>query len=1013
MHNKNDYEDLLQNIHELAGPKSIDNLKPKIEIIWGILFFLFSLLPISINLIVREIGNLSFTKSIQPNWNYPFIVGVILLILFFLFFVVAICLYNKWPKKYGHTFSQFFPQIPKSSISINPSTIEFEKSFSDILKKTIGKNDNNKLIVVIDNIDRIEPQNARNILNTLQAFIDKDNDYEYEDKKLFNRVWVIIPYDLKSISRIWEPIDIDEREKFVKAFLHKRFQTIFSVPPLITSNWKNFFLDRLHEEFPKHNNDDQFHAIYESYRNCERNNNQNPNPRDIIRFINQLGTYHIIWEDRISLEDITFYVCNILYTDGDPAKTLNDILDYDQTPEEIKENLLALYYDLEPKMAFEVHFASLLPMHLEKQNYKSIEDYHGLNNDGFWTVVNELDFNNIAENNKISQLSFISRILREFHDNKVVITRIKTKLIKSIKKVRDWSSLEPEQMKSLNPLFEDMTKNQIQEVFNSFANVPWINDKLTNETPATEIRDGLLSGWYLGINEFVKFVKEKKLTDTVILDLPFNDKGLFEFITVASTYEEIYNNWSCFKTNAKPDSVTKAIIERITSDSLIKSNITVYSVCEIICRELNWNEIVDAISPKLILIDGQRHQIDILLPLLIKMKNQVTKALSLLEQFSETHSPFYLLQLTNNNSNDSAWLIFAIINFSNGQYAPAGSVLPDTQKGVELINDIFKNPINHLEVIKNYANIVLKYSNAKDFFTVIETLGSKLFLYEVLRILLSQEKFNESLTPELFFTNWKAFKEVSVEKYTEFLIQIDLINLIVNSHFSEENNDLYLDIVSHTTIKNKKIIRRWLSDHFNQFSENDWTNVLNSNTKTFSLITNINTLVEPIKFGFPFSNSIELIIKSVIEVNNNPETFLKNWPILKHSYRDHKLFTASMQRVIKYLIDSQICCSEIAINNFGEDFNDLEVLTCHREIVPNLFSRIVREDDTVGLKWMVNIFAKYPHLLNSISGRNENHELKVRIFEKSEKTESSEVRDYLKQIIKVANWRRPVAMDLV
>ena len=115
----------------------------------------------------------------------------------------------------------------------DPTSVEFESVFRELLKEALS-DENRKLLLVIDNLDRVQPSDALSVWSTLQTFLGH-SDYRQSD--WLNRLWVLIPYDGNAILRLWDGEAGDATDAtnsmLAASFLDKTFQVRFSVPPLL------------------------------------------------------------------------------------------------------------------------------------------------------------------------------------------------------------------------------------------------------------------------------------------------------------------------------------------------------------------------------------------------------------------------------------------------------------------------------------------------------------------------------------------------------------------------------------------------------------------------------------------------------------------------------------------------------------------------------------------------------------------------------------------------------------
>ncbi len=161
----------------------------------------------------------------------------------------------------------------------NISTPEqFDWEFNNIIKNITQKNDstkkinldssheNKKIIIIIDNIDRCDPQTAKEMLSTVKNFFN-------HKKCIF-----IIPVDDKAIKK-----HISEDEKYGDEFLRKFFNTTIRIKDFCYDDFYPFTLKLIENYNLNYSEKKEKIADLVSKEFCK-------NPRRIIQFLNNLST---------------------------------------------------------------------------------------------------------------------------------------------------------------------------------------------------------------------------------------------------------------------------------------------------------------------------------------------------------------------------------------------------------------------------------------------------------------------------------------------------------------------------------------------------------------------------------------------------------------------------------------------------------------------------------------------------------------------------------------------------
>lgn len=192
-----------------------------------------------------------------------------------------------------------------------PTSVEFERIFSEVLDGALKPP--RRLLLVLDNLDRVEQADAKTLLATMQTFTGSLNRRQPWE----SRVWTLIPYDPNGLDRLWEP-DSAPREEAdgavsatATAFIEKLFQVRFKAPPLLLSDWRSYLLRLLSIALPTSSGAEKqaVVTIRALYPGPEPHGpvTAPPTPRQLKQFVNQIGA---LWRQRedIPLVNLAYFV---------------------------------------------------------------------------------------------------------------------------------------------------------------------------------------------------------------------------------------------------------------------------------------------------------------------------------------------------------------------------------------------------------------------------------------------------------------------------------------------------------------------------------------------------------------------------------------------------------------------------------------------------------------------------------------------------------------------------------
>ncbi|MCY4614994.1 MAG: P-loop NTPase fold protein [Chloroflexi bacterium] len=213
--------------------------------------------------------------------------------------------------------------------TLNPTSVEFETKFKELMGDALGDSSRRKLVIVVDNLDRVAPEDARAIWTTLQTFLHHSYDSE---PSWLRQVWVILPYDRSAIERLWgaraskrptlRSLDHDDggspqrttdqaafeaQQERAKSLIEKTVQLRFAVPVPLLTDWREYLRTLLRCALPNHEAD--FSSVYRLYANKLDGEGRSPTPRELKQYINHIGTLHREWQDRLPLSSLAYYAC--------------------------------------------------------------------------------------------------------------------------------------------------------------------------------------------------------------------------------------------------------------------------------------------------------------------------------------------------------------------------------------------------------------------------------------------------------------------------------------------------------------------------------------------------------------------------------------------------------------------------------------------------------------------------------------------------------------------------------
>lgn len=165
-----------------------------------------------------------------------------------------------------------------------PTSVEFERLFGHLLEKALD--DEKRLLIILDNLDRVDASDARGVLATMRTFTGSAATSSTD------QIWTLIPYDRSGLGRLWDSTEGKSESpgpSTATAFVEKVFQAHFETPPLILSDWRGYLSRLLREAIPDVSDDEiaAVRSIRAQYRGPLAS--QTPTPRQLKQFVNQIA----------------------------------------------------------------------------------------------------------------------------------------------------------------------------------------------------------------------------------------------------------------------------------------------------------------------------------------------------------------------------------------------------------------------------------------------------------------------------------------------------------------------------------------------------------------------------------------------------------------------------------------------------------------------------------------------------------------------------------------------------
>lgn len=308
------------------------------------------------------------------------------------------------------------------------SSIEFEMYFNEIVEAIFLDNGSAKLLIVVDNLDRVDAADSLKVWSTLQTFLQRKNPintkFSWHDK-----IWVLVPYDEAGLAKLWNNKSEDapavNGENCAKSFFDKCFQLRIEVPRPILTGWEKFCRDNVNQALIGWD-ENSLKEIVDVLKWTRKNVNDIPTPREIKTYINQVGLLRQHCDRGVSTKSIAYFVVK-KYLEFQKNSDIEDQLVSGRLPEkrhqplfaiDTRADLCGIIFGVSPDKGQQILLEPKIDQALNTKDTETIKDLCEIHGSAFWTVFN-LHLSSHASADKTFRYSYtVSNLLeKDFPDN--------------------------------------------------------------------------------------------------------------------------------------------------------------------------------------------------------------------------------------------------------------------------------------------------------------------------------------------------------------------------------------------------------------------------------------------------------------------------------------------------------------------------------------------------------------------------------------------------------------------
>lgn len=241
--------------------------------------------------------------------------------------------------------------------SADPTAIEFQQRFEAITRTLAGAGE--RLVIVVDNLDRLPPSEAVTLWSTLRSFFQEAEAGAGLARP--NLPVIVVPLDPSAPGRIHGEEEAEGKGQLSRSFVEKTFDVLFHVPPPVLSSWQDYLRGRLRHVFGDRMPDDWPDTIATVYEGLQRDGQLglSTTPRSLNSFVNALGVLWAQWrsDPKMTAGAMAYFVCRrrSIETSGLRQALENPLFAIDGYDDDWQASVATLYFGMPRDRARELY----------------------------------------------------------------------------------------------------------------------------------------------------------------------------------------------------------------------------------------------------------------------------------------------------------------------------------------------------------------------------------------------------------------------------------------------------------------------------------------------------------------------------------------------------------------------------------------------------------------------------------------------------------------------------------
>ena len=897
--------------------------------------------------------------------------------------------------------------VTDSFESPNPTSVEFHQTFADLLDDALREPDK-RLVLVLDNLDRVEPTDALAMWSTLQTFLQHG---EHKKPPWLDRLWLIIPYDPIGISRLWEGSqDGTQRSTpaLTPAFLDKTFQIRYEVPPPVLSQWQYFLYQLLEQAFPDHDKS-EFHAVYRVFALHRTGRGHSPSPRDLKLYVNDIGALHQQRQDQFPLCHLAYYVLLRRDRTDVAASLLNRGVPQPQietiTATNTRDNLAALYYNVDVDLGQQLLFADAIRDALALPDPHALKSLRDASAEGFWPVLEDLTSTAGLSWDEPTALANSARCLRHSgiltDDDRSEARTTREALRNAAAAITVWTPFNQSMASGLIALFEVVSPDR--ELVNSALD--GISASSDGASPAEWAESALV---------VLRHLCSAKLLDPdthklVVLTAP---DGWVDVCHHVAQHDPEGTLWRCLTPKPQTEEVSTVLAGAVAGSAFSPNHVDTIRVTAALPINQSWSGLVASIQQHLQAPNPvPSSQVALLLSALWHLRTVDTSADQALSAIgSQGHATHYLHQAASEAHSEAfAWCAFLILRTTPAAQAPPA--VGNAEAGHTHLTNLLSSPQSRPDVTAAFVDLLIQTGELPLLFTVLDANAtSEPFVVYCVKLVLQRPAVDHLFTPEVFLLRWSWLSDHLEPEELDALsatlaTKTDVLKQLAAQEFDIRQAGLYASLVRAGATSNGRF-RSWCLTGLGSVTREQWSSQLANEGDLLDLLLDLLENGVRIALELPYMDALADHAKLVVGGTAVPSYDLDSWRrLLEPLSRDHR--TMLSRRLLDAALDANGNIHESFFQLYGDEIARPDILRGQSRAPDRLFAPLVQSRNTPGLRWLAKVLPSPSRLERQGFERDTVVYFKDRVREGLNQQQGTEADALIQEIAQALNIHLP------